>query len=86
MVGGNPPRQKGYSFEREVVNICKDSGIPATRTPMSKYPDVWINGRPVSCKRRKAIPKWIERELEKHDYILLRGDRGKIVRIGYWNP
>jgi hypothetical protein len=85
MNGGNKPRRKGYGFEKEVVRVCRDKGIKATRTPTSKYPDVWINGRPVSCKRRKAIPQWIERELENHDYLLLRADQGKIIKIEYWS-
>ena len=84
--GGNPPRVKGYQFERDCVNHCKANGIEAKRTPCSKYPDLWINHRPVSCKRRKRLPKWIFEELARHDYILAREDRGKIIKISYWGP
>ena len=86
MSGGKSPRTKGYSFERECVNIAKAAGYDAKRTPCSKYPDLRLDNRPISCKRRKAIPKWIEKELENHDFILMRGDRGKIVQIKYWEP
>lgn len=85
MSGGRAPYQKGYRFESEIRQICESHGVPCRRTPMSKKPDLWINHRPVSAKRRKVIPKWIEAELEDHDYILLRGDRGRIVKIGYWS-
>ena len=84
--GGKPPRTKGYSFERECVHIAKEAGLDAKRTPCSRYPDLRLEQRPVSCKRRKTIPKWIEKELENHDMILMRGDRGKIVQIKYWIP
>jgi hypothetical protein len=84
MTGGNSPRRKGYNAEREVVNICKAHGIEARRTPSSKYPDCWIDDKPVSVKRRKNGLKWAYEELQKHDYILFRADTNKWLRISYW--
>ena len=85
MTGGNSPRRKGYQFERDAVNHCKAHGIPAKRTPTSKYPDLWINSRPVECKRRKNGMEWAYQALERgHDYILFKADRHKILKISYW--
>lgn len=82
--GGNPPRRKGYQAERDCVNILKAHGIEAKRTPTSKYPDLWVNGRPVSIKRRKTMLKWAYTELENHDYVLCRADGEKWLKISYW--
>ena len=84
--GGNSPRIKGYSFEREVVNIARDHMHEAKRTPTSKKPDVVIDGHPVSCKRRANGFGWIYKELEEHDYILCRDDRNYIIQIQRWKP
>ena len=82
--GGKSPRTKGYTFERSCVNIAKAAGHEAKRTPCSRYPDLWIDNRPVSCKRRKVSFGWIYKELEKHDYILCRDDNQYILKIKRW--
>jgi len=84
--GGNPPRNKGYSYEREVVNIAKDAGHKAQRTPTSKYPDVRIDNEPVSCKRRKNGMEWAYKELETHSYVLFRADNKPSLKIKLWKP
>lgn len=86
MTGGNPPRIKGYNFERECKNIAIGAGHEAQRTPTSKYPDLRIDNQPVSCKRRKNGYAWIYKELADHDFILCRDDGKKIVKIQYWKP
>ena len=89
MSGGKSPRAKGFSFEREVVNIAKDAGIDAVRSVASVYPDVKLNGRAVSCKRRKNGLEWAYKELESpepHDFVLFRADRKPILKISYWKP
>jgi len=89
MSGGKSPRTKGFDFEREVVNIAKAAGIDAVRSVASVYPDVKLNNRPVSCKRRKNGLEWAYKELESpepHDYVLFRADRKRILKISYWKP
>jgi len=87
--GGKSPRDKGFNFEREVVNIAKDAGVDAVRSVASVYPDVKLNNRPVSCKRRKTGLAWVYKELESpepHDFVLFRADRKPILKISYWKP
>jgi len=87
--GGKSPRTKGFDFEREVVNIAKAAGIDAKRSVASVYPDVKLNGRAVSCKRRKTGLEWAYRELEEpepHEFVLFRADRKPILKISYWKP
>ena len=84
-MAGKPPRRKGFGFERECVTALKAHGIEARRTVGSLYPDLWVNGRPVSCKRQKAMLKWAYDELDRpHDYILCRADGRKTLKISYW--
>ena len=84
--GGKSPRTKGFSFERECVRMAKEYGHEAKRTPCSRYPDLWIDNRPVSCKRRKAKFGWMYKELEDHEYILCRDDNQVILKIKKWVP
>lgn len=87
--GGKSPRTKGFDFEREVVRIAKAAGIDAVRSVASVYPDVKLNNRPVSCKRRKTGLEMFYKELESpepHDFVLFRADRKPILKISYWKP
>jgi len=87
--GGNSPRRKGYAAEREACNIAKAAGCEAKRTPTSKYPDLTINGRPVSVKRRKNGLEWAYKELDDpqpHDYVLFRADGKPWLQIKLWRP
>jgi len=81
---GKSQRTKGYSAEREVVNIAKEWGCNAKRSPCSIYPDVVIDGKKVSVKRRKNGMLWAYDELKKHDYILFRADHEKWLKISFW--
>jgi len=86
-MAGKSPRRKGYGAERECVNICKAHGIEAKRTPTSKYPDLWINHRPVEIKRRKTGMKMFYDALDGpngHDYVLFRADNRRWLKISYW--
>ena len=88
MKGGKSPRTKGFSAEREIVNICKSHGIPCERSVASVYPDLkWgIEKRPVSVKRRANGLKWAYEELENHDFVLFRADRQPWLKISKWKP
>jgi Holliday junction resolvase len=64
----HPSKNKGNRFERLVVNITKDEGIPAKRAYGSngealgchEEVDVLINNTiKVQCKTRKKIASWM---------------------------
>ena len=85
---GKSQRTKGFQFERDCVNHCKAHGIQAKRTSCSFYPDLWVNARPVSCKRRANGMTWAYNELldpdKPHDYVLFRADRMPVLKIKLW--
>ena len=87
-MGGKSARTKGFQFERDSVNNLKRHGIKAKRTSCSFYPDLWVNARPVSCKRRKTGLKWAYDELisndKPHDYVLFKADRLPVLKISLW--
>ena len=80
----HPSKNKGNRFERLVVNITKDEGIPAKRAYGSngealgchEEVDVLINNTiKVQCKTRKKIANWIMPS--KHvDIQVIKEDRG----------
>ena len=85
--GGKSPRNKGFSAEREIVNIAKAAGCEAKRTPCSLPPDIVINGRQISAKRRANGMEWAYKELDSgHDSVLFRADHKKWLEIRYWIP
>tara|TARA_R100000234_G_scaffold55706_2_gene33486 strand:+ start:153 stop:464 length:312 start_codon:yes stop_codon:yes gene_type:complete len=80
----HPSKDKGNRFERLVVNITKDEGIPAKRAYGSngealgchEEVDVLINNTiKVQCKTRKKIAGWMIPS--KHvDIQVIKEDRG----------
>lgn len=85
MPGGNAPRQKGYRGEAEWCKLLTDAGIPTKRHFMSGMfvkgdctttppcmPETPLKGQ---VKRKKKAPDWLE--LEGHDYVAVREDRGE---------
>tara|TARA_R100001443_G_scaffold94751_2_gene101294 strand:+ start:619 stop:936 length:318 start_codon:yes stop_codon:yes gene_type:complete len=80
----HPSKDKGNRFERLVVNITKDEGIPAKRAYGSngqalgchEEVDVLINNKiKVQCKTRKKIANWILPS-EHVDIQVIKEDRG----------
>jgi Holliday junction resolvase len=80
----HPSKNKGNRFERLVVNITKDEGIPAKRAYGSngqalgchEEVDVLINNTiKVQCKTRKKIANWIMPS-EHVDIQVIKEDRG----------
>ncbi len=80
----HPSKNKGNRFERLVVNITKDEGIPAKRAYGSngqalgchEEVDVLINDTiKVQCKTRKKIANWILPS-EHVDIQVIKEDRG----------
>ena len=88
-MSGKSARTKGFQFERDCIIALKNHGIPnCKRTSCSFYPDLWVNGSPVSCKRRKTGLKWAYDELisndKPHDYVLFKADRLPVLKISLW--
>jgi Holliday junction resolvase len=80
----HPSKNKGNRFERLVVNITKDEGIPAKRAYGSngealgchEEVDVLINNTiKVQCKTRKKIASWMIPS-EHVDIQVIKEDRG----------
>ena len=94
MAGGKSPRRKGFSFEREVVNMAKDSGIEAKRgwgssgesLGMHAEVDCLIGGYRVQAKRRKSIATFMVPS-DEVDVVALRQDFGDtliVLRYSDW--
>lgn len=83
-------RQKGSSFEREIVNYLREGDILAKRVPLSGATDFqkgdvvihprWAPDKPLvaECKRRAKLPTILE-ALGSHDMLFLREDRGEAL-------
>jgi len=77
-------KAKGNRFERAVVNIARDMGLPAQRAWASdgrslglhQEVDVVINGRSYQCKRRKKIAGYLLPSDNVHGQIISQ-DRGQ---------
>jgi len=84
--GGKGPKIKGNKLEWDVVRLARDQGLRAGRSILSLGVDVRINDKKISCKRRKKFTGMLKEfvaELDGHDAVFCREDRGKIVVIKY---
>ena len=86
-------KQKGNTFEREVVNQAKGFGLKSIRAYASngmslgeaEDVDIKIENIKGQCKRRKRIARWLKPP-ESCDIALVREDRGETyVIIQYEN-
>ncbi|WP_103730203.1 hypothetical protein [Novosphingobium sp. HII-3] len=92
-MSGRHSRNKGANYERELVNALRDRGLTAQRVPLSgatEYAkgDVEVtagfDGKTIfrgECKRRSALPAWIERALGENDFLAMREDRGTTLIV-----
>jgi len=86
--GGRYPKQRGNSFERELVNLAKDEGLPAQRSyasdgrslGLTTDVDCLIAGKKIQAKRRKKVAKWLIPE-DTVDCVATRPDRGDILIV-----
>lgn len=85
-------KRKGSSYERELVQQAKDSGLSAERAYASngralghaEDVDAVIGGKRVQAKRRKALPAYL-RPTETVDAVAFRQDRGEtLVLLTWW--
>lgn len=92
-MSGRFSRNKGAKYERELVNAFKGRGLEAQRVPLSGATayakgDVEVTAgfapQPVfvgECKRRKALPEWIDTALGDNDFLAMREDSGKTLIV-----
>lgn len=90
---GKMSRTKGAVFEREVVNLAKDTyGLKAQRVPLSgatTYAKGDIELTPsfadkpwvFELKRRKELPAWMLEALGENAGLILRADRHEAVAV-----
>lgn len=84
-------RDKGNRFERQIVNLLKDSGIDAKRIPLSGATwlkgDLLIGNEVAELKKRgngfKQIYEWIQ----ESRYLIVAADRKEplmVMRLKDW--
>ncbi len=82
----NPNRVRGFSFEREVVDMAKHTMLNARRARGSdgrsigfhESVDGTIESLRFQCKRHKKIPKYLV-PTEHYDLLIQREDRGEAI-------
>jgi hypothetical protein len=100
MAGGDKPRvsqrgrrQKGSTFERELVNFLREGGLDAKRVPLSGATEFQKGDVVVTpgyapdaamlvgeCKRRASLPALFS-HLGEHDFLAMRADRGETLIV-----
>ena len=92
-MGGRAPREKGFRFEREVVQAFKDAGLPARRfwgsngrtAGLPEEVDVEAAHKRWQLKRLKKLPVLLDIP-EKLDGYICRQDNSQavaVVRLSY---
>ena len=87
----HPSKVKGNTYERELVNQARQSGLGAERAYASngralgecEEVDLIAGGKRIQAKRRKAIAKWM-RPHEGIDAVAVREDRGETLVVLTW--
>lgn len=83
---------KGNSYERELVNSAKESGLESKRAYASdgrslghhEEVDLLVSGKRIQAKRRRSIAKYLLPN-ENVDAVAFRPDRGEtVVLITWW--
>lgn len=89
---GRMSRDKGATFEREIVTRARDFGLSAQRVPLSGatsyakgdieiIPSFADNPWTFECKRRRELPRWLLEALGDNAGLILRADRRDAVAI-----
>lgn len=83
---------KGNTYERELVNSAKESGLESKRAYASdgrslgyhEEVDLLVDGKRIQAKRRKSIARYLLPN-ENVDAVAFRPDRGEtVVLITWW--
>lgn len=89
---GKMSRDKGATFEREIVSRARDFGLAAQRVPLSGatsyakgdveiIPGFAASPWTFECKRRRELPTWLLEALGDNAGLILRADRRHAVAI-----
>jgi len=89
----HPSKIKGNTYERELVDQAKASGLTAERCwgsdgrsrGLPEEVDIIIEDYFLQCKRRKSIAKYLK--VEKADGVVFREDRGQsyiLLPFEFW--
>lgn len=85
-------KRKGNTYERELVNQAKESGLSAKRAyasdgrslGMHEEVDLLVSDKRIQAKRRKALAKFLKPN-ENVDAVAFREDQGDtMVLITWW--
>lgn len=87
----HPSKTKGNSYERQLVNQAKASGLSAERAYASngralghgEEVDLLVAGKRIQAKRRKAIAAFLQ-PTEQVDAVAVRQDRGETIVLMTW--
>ena len=85
---GNTNRNRGFGFEREVVNLAKSLGYDAKRAwgsdgrslGLTADVDILIDNKPYQCKRKKSLAVYLKPSGNNFGNIV-REDRGETYLI-----
>lgn len=92
-MSGAHSRNKGASYERELVNYFKERGLAAQRVPLSGATEYAKNDVEIiagfdgktkysgEAKRRKSLPKFFTEALDGADFAAFRQDRGETLIV-----
>ena len=88
---GKSQRNKGHNWEREVVNLLKDKGIPAARNltqTRDSGSDISLPGWMLECKRyaKIAVCTWLEQAIKSAKenqvpVVIAKADRKEAMAI-----
>ena len=88
----NSSKNKGNTYERELVNQAKAKGLEAVRAYASngkalgesEEVDLMVEGVRIQAKRRKALPAYLQCA-EGVDVVVFRQDRGDSLVLMRWD-
>ena len=87
----HPSKRKGSTFERQLVNQARESGLDAQRAYASNGEalgehaevDLMVESKRIQAKRRKSIATFLHPS-EHVDAVAVRQDRGETLIIMTW--
>lgn len=87
----NSSKNKGNSYERELVNSAKEHGLDAKRAYASngealgevKEVDLMVGSYKIQAKRRKSLASFLK-PTDGVDVVAFREDRGKTYILMEW--
>lgn len=84
----HPSKNKGNTYERELVNLARDAGFESKRAYASdgrslglhETVDLLIDDKKIQAKRRKSIAAFMQ-PTEHVDAVAIRQDRGETLIV-----